>query len=964
MSTYKILQLCALIGCLTALLASCSGSGSVTTAKPPLPPVQTYALKVNFFGTGTVTSEPVGVTCMQECTNTFPAGSTVVLTAQPGANETFANWDGCDSTSGDQCTVTLNADRLVLVTFASSAPIQLHSDVQVLSAATLNAMTGHMENTYYFAPGTSAISALVPGEVIVGHSGSNGVLARVVSVTTLSNGTIEVVTSPARLSDVIASGTVAYSQPLQVSQIITSKMRLSRGVRLVTAGSTSNCGSSQGDLFVFQIDRAFPSSGGPNVTLNGCFSMTIMPDIAVNFGLFGLQQMRVAFITQTNQQLGTIVSAPLSERQSYPIADIPLADIAVTPFLWFTPTLDVSLGVNVSANGSVQTSVTMGESLTAGVQYLQGSGWGSVWSPEFSPPSWQAPQFQASATATGYVLPEFSVQIDELAGPFLSAKGYVEGDAWAQSSPSVTLGYDLYDGLDVQAGLEADPLGWNLGMYSVTLYSNKNLLLSGSTGTPQDTAPPSVPQNVTADAVSSSQVNVQWDASTDDAAVKDYKVYQNGSYWQTVTGTFASNPAAVPDTEYCYYVEAVDVGGNISNASNTACAKTPPVTDNTPPTEPTGLTASAISNDTIALSWQASSDPVGVTGYTIDRNGEAIGSSTTTSYKDGLLAANTKYCYTVVAYDSAGNVSSPSTEACATTMNSASAMYAVGTSPSGIAIDASGNVWVANHGSNNVTELTAQGAFINSFSVGAYTSAIAIDASGNVWVTNYLNNNVMELSPNGVIIGTYAVGVNPIGLGINSAGDIWVVNNGSGTVTELSPTGTTIGTFAVGTDPYRIAFDASGDAWVTNGGDNTVTELSPSGTTIGTFAAGSNPRVIAIDPSGYIWITDNDSDTVTELNSNGATIGTYTVGQNPRGIAIDASGNVWVANEGSDTVMELSPTGAVLNTYSVGTKPIALSIDTSGNVWVANYGGTNVSILYGVTKSGQYFPYIGPQWPN
>ncbi len=128
---------------------SATGNFSFTVKNP--------ALRINFFGSGTVTSQPTGIDCTKNCSASFPAGTTVVLTAQPGANEKFADWGGCDSTSGSQCTVTLNANRLVLPTFASSAPVQMQPNVKTLDAATLQAITHHSGNTYYKDKGDATL---------------------------------------------------------------------------------------------------------------------------------------------------------------------------------------------------------------------------------------------------------------------------------------------------------------------------------------------------------------------------------------------------------------------------------------------------------------------------------------------------------------------------------------------------------------------------------------------------------------------------------------------------------------------------------------------------------------------------------------------------------------------------------------------------------------------------------------
>ena len=91
--------------------------------------------------------------------------------------------------------------------------------------------------------------------------------------------------------------------------------------------------------------------------------------------------------------------------------------------------------------------------------------------------------------------------------------------------------------------------------------------------------------------------------------------------------------------------------------------------DTTAPSVPTNLSASAVSSSQINLSWTASTDNVGVAGYTIYRNGSQIATFATNSYSDTGLTASTQYTYTVDAYDAAGNHSSQSTSASATTQS-------------------------------------------------------------------------------------------------------------------------------------------------------------------------------------------------------------------------------------------------------------------------------------------------------
>jgi hypothetical protein len=89
--------------------------------------------------------------------------------------------------------------------------------------------------------------------------------------------------------------------------------------------------------------------------------------------------------------------------------------------------------------------------------------------------------------------------------------------------------------------------------------------------------------------------------------------------------------------------------------------------DTETPTVPIGLTATPISSSQIDLTWNASTDNVGVTGYKIYRDSVEIDTSSTTSYSDTGLNSETAYTYTVSAYDAAGNESGQSNFSSATT---------------------------------------------------------------------------------------------------------------------------------------------------------------------------------------------------------------------------------------------------------------------------------------------------------
>ncbi len=178
---------------------------------------------------------------------------------------------------------------------------------------------------------------------------------------------------------------------------------------------------------------------------------------------------------------------------------------------------------------------------------------------------------------------------------------------------------------------------------------------------PADTTAPSTPANLTASVVGTT-ANLAWTASTDAVGVTGYRVSRNGALLPgTVAGTSFADVGLVAGT-YTYTVAALDAAGNVSgasiSASVTVVSTAPPPTDTTAPTVPANF-AVVLNGTTADLSWSASTDATGVTGYRITRNGVLHTTVLNTFYNGTNLTTGT-YTYTVAAIDAAGNVSAPS----------------------------------------------------------------------------------------------------------------------------------------------------------------------------------------------------------------------------------------------------------------------------------------------------------------
>jgi len=198
--------------------------------------------------------------------------------------------------------------------------------------------------------------------------------------------------------------------------------------------------------------------------------------------------------------------------------------------------------------------------------------------------------------------------------------------------------------------------------------SDKDVVVSssGSSGG-SDTIAPTVPTGLIASAVSSSQINLTWNASSDAVGVTGYNVYRNGTQVGTPFNTSYNDTGLLPLTPYTYAVAAYDAAGNTSAQSYQASDTTqaPP---GTIPNPPSSLVTNAVSSSQINLSWTDASG--NEDGFRIERSltsGSGFSEITTvgvnvTNYSDIGIAASTTYYYRVKAYNSVG-ISSSSNEA-------------------------------------------------------------------------------------------------------------------------------------------------------------------------------------------------------------------------------------------------------------------------------------------------------------
>ncbi len=187
--------------------------------------------------------------------------------------------------------------------------------------------------------------------------------------------------------------------------------------------------------------------------------------------------------------------------------------------------------------------------------------------------------------------------------------------------------------------------------------------------TTPDTQAPTAPTNLTASNITQTSVVLSWTASTDNVGVTGYDVYSGSTLIGTTTSTSTTVTGLSASTAYTFSVRAKDAAGNVSASSNSVNVTTLAPADTQAPTAPTNLTASNITQTTVDLSWTASTDNVGVTGYDVYLGSTLLGTVSGTAATVSGLTASTTYSFSVRAKDAAGNVSASSNVATVTTLS-------------------------------------------------------------------------------------------------------------------------------------------------------------------------------------------------------------------------------------------------------------------------------------------------------
>jgi len=286
--------------------------------------------------------------------------------------------------------------------------------------------------------------------------------------------------------------------------------------------------------------------------------------------------------------------------------------------------------------------------------------------------------------------------------------------------------------------------------------------------------------------------------------------------------------------------------------------------------------------------------------------------------------------------------------------------------PQSVAIDASGNAWIANT-TNTITELSAGSGAPLSGATGFGAQgldapvSLAIGTTGSLWIANCGDacsgsgnpSTVSVLSPNGQSSSNFtSTGFNSAyAVALSGSNQVWVANSLGSSLTQLDSAGnTTLPSLLAPTliYPVSVAVSPAGNALTVSPANNALVGFTAAGdldTTNSYQGAGLNfPYAVALDHNGHAWVANHGNNSVAQLNG-GALVGgsAYSGGgiTTPNAIAIDGAGNAWVTNSGNsisgltNAGVPLSPATGLRNDLVY---PNAIAVDGSGNLWVASCG--------------------------
>ncbi len=270
-----------------------------------------------------------------------------------------------------------------------------------------------------------------------------------------------------------------------------------------------------------------------------------------------------------------------------------------------------------------------------------------------------------------------------------------------------------------------------------------------------------------------------------------------------------------------------------------------------------------------------------------------------------------------------------------------------------VAVDGSGNVYIANSGLSQVLKETLSNGNYTESNIGSglyFPGSIAVDGIGNVYIADTDNNRVLKetLSGNSYSQTTIAGGLSvPYGVAVDGSGNVYIADSGNDRVLKETLNGGSYSQTNIisGSAYTEIAVDESGNIYLSDPNNKQVLRetLSGGGYTQSTITTNvDNPAGIAVDRSGIVYIADVDTAAIGRVLKETPSSGNYTQSVvysgaiGPYGIAIDSHQTLYVTNIYTTKLVTVQMSGAQFGSVNVASPSAAMSLifafDSAGSI--------------------------------
>jgi len=236
--------------------------------------------------------------------------------------------------------------------------------------------------------------------------------------------------------------------------------------------------------------------------------------------------------------------------------------------------------------------------------------------------------------------------------------------------------------------------------------------------------------------------------------------------------------------------------------------------------------------------------------------------------------------------------------------------------PQGVAVDAQGNVYIADTGNNAIERwnaATQQVIPLVSSGLSAPTG-VAVDSSGNVYIADSGNDAIKEWRAGTQIVTTLVAGLaDPYGVALDAQANVYFSNAANNTIEEWNAASAQAAllSFAPGfSDPLGLAVDSLGNIDVANSGANAVEQFNIAAQQSAVLASSGldGPTGVAVDGQGNVYFSDTGNNAVKQWNAATQQVATLVSSglSGPAGVALDAQANLYISDRNHNAIQKVT----------------------------------------------------------